>query len=273
MKTTWLIENYSDGDDYRDLIASVIDSGRGCHVIDKHNYFDFNPEKYKEIKPLLFQGTIQLGKKVKKELPNATLFCSEEKFLCSRYYPFFQKYLFNDRHISTTVKDLKERKFEFYAKFGKEALIWVRPDSGDKTFSGQLIDLQDFDRFWSNKIVCNVEDSDIVYISTPKTVVGEYRFVVSENKIIANSTYLFQKQSVLIPSVPKKATDLVNELLKVDYKPDLVYCFDICSDGDDNFWLLEITSFSVAGLYMCDKKKIAEEVSRIVEETHENSQI
>lgn len=269
MKLTWLIENFTDSPDYQDLIEAVRKSGRVCHVIDKRNNFEFKPDAYRHEKLLLFQGSIQLGKLVKKSLPESSpvLFCNDSAFLCTSYYPVFQDYLFNDRHVATTVNNLKNNKFEYYARYGKEALIFIRPDGGDKPFTGQLLDLQDFERFWANNVVCNVADSDIIYISTPKEIIGEWRFVVSHSKIIAQSTYVFQNQKTLIPSAPKKATELVLELLKVGYHPDPVYCIDICQGKDELFYLLELGSFSHCGLYACDKDDIVKEVSELIETT------
>jgi hypothetical protein len=47
--------------------------------------------------------------------------------------------------------------------------------------------------------------------------------------------------------------------------PDSIFCIDIAEDGDGNCWLLELTSFSSAGLYMTDKVKVVNRVNEIVE--------
>ena len=103
-------------------------------------------------------------------------------------------------------------------------------------------------------------------VSSPKTIIWEGRFITSrEKEIIAHSTYRFQGQVTKIPSVPEGAMALCKELLEVGYYPDSVFCIDICQDADNNFWLLEINSFSSAGLYEADKMKIVQRVSAIAE--------
>ena len=271
-KLVYIVENFTDSADYRDLIQAVLDSGRKCYAIDRTNKFNFEPDKYKEHPLILFQGSIQMTKLARARLPltcQPVCFSSWDKYLCTKYYPYFQDYLFNDKHRIVKLSELKEFKFDFYREFGKEAMIFCRPDSGEKTFQAQLLDLQDFDRFWNNSLGGGeCKDSDLVVVSTPKSINSEFRFVVSGDEIIAQSSYQYQGQKTFIPSAPTKATIFVKNLLTIDYKPDKVFCIDVVEDADGNFWLMELTSFSSAGLYACDKNKIVERVSEIIESNH-----
>lgn len=272
MKCRWLVENFTDSEDYNDLIKAVQDQDHDCYVIGRRNNFDFNPSGYKENDCVLFQGSIQMTRHVRTRLPKGCFpiaFCTEENFLCTKYFPFVKQFLFNDRYVILTVKELKERMFDIYREFGKEALIYIRPDRGDKPFTGQLLDLQDFDRFWKNNVVCNASDEDVIIVSTPKKINGEWRFVCSDEwEVIACSTYQYQEQRTLIPNAPVGATELVREILKTGYYPDPVFTIDIAEDTDGKFWLLEYNSFSSAGLYACKKDAIVKRVSEIAERLH-----
>jgi hypothetical protein len=271
MKSKWIVENFTDSQDYRDLVNAIKNSGRECFVIGKHNHFDFNPEGYQENDCVIVRGSIQMTKHIGTRLPKGCFpiaYSSWDKYLCSAYYPKLNKYLFNDKHEFTTVKNLRENKFDYYQKFGKDALIFIRPDSGEKTFTGQLLDLQDFDRFWDNSIASSAAPEDIVVVSTPKKINGEWRFVCSKygiGEIIAASTYQYQGKRTYIPSAPFGATTMCEEVLDMKYFPDSIFCVDICQDGDGNYWLLELTSFSSAGLYETNKDAIVKRVSEIVE--------
>ena len=268
-KCKWAVENFTDSEDYRDLISAVQESGRDCQVIDRRNNFDFDPSPYKENDCVLFQGSIQMTRHVRNKLPKGCrpiAYCTEKNYDCGIYFQLFNGLLFNDKYTIMNVSDLKDEKFETYAEFGKEALIFIRPTRGDKPFSGQLLDLQDFDRFWKNNLVCNADDTDGVVVSTPKTIVGEWRFVCSNRpEIIAYSTYIFQGQKTLVPSAPQNVIDFCQKVLEVGYFPDPVFTVDICWDADQRPWLLEFNSFSSAGLYAADKKKIVDKVSEIAE--------
>jgi hypothetical protein len=272
MKAKWIIENFTDTEDYRTLAQAVRDSGRYVYVIGKNNHFDFAPAPgtFQENDCVIVQGSIQMTKHIAGKLPAGCFpiaYSSWQNYLCTSYYQHFERFLFNDIHRCLSVGDLKACKFEIYRQFGRDAMIFIRPDSGEKTFQAQVLDLQDFDRFWENGISGggNVEDSDLVIVSTPKNINGEWRFVCSGEEIIAQSTYQYQKKRTLIPSAPVGATDKVREILKVRYKPDPIFCVDIAEDSDGNFWLLELTSFSSAGLYATDKNRVAQRVSEIVE--------
>lgn len=274
MRAKYIIENFTDSEDYREIINAVRNSGRECYAIDKRNYFDFDPSGYVENECIIVQGSIQMTKHIRNKLPNGCFpiaYNNWNNYLCTSYYPFYKEFLFNDNHIQLTVKELKENKFDIYGKFGREALIFVRPDSGEKSFSGQLLDLQDFDRMWTNSIMSNALDSDIIFVSTPKKINGEWRFICSKfegkNEIISYSTYQYQGKRTVIPGAPQGAIDLCNRILEVNYIPDSVFCVDICESGDIGmFYLLELTSFSSAGLYASDKIKTVDKVSYIAEQ-------
>jgi hypothetical protein len=263
----WIIENFTNSTDYVELAEAVIASGRELQLLSRKNNFEIDYSRYSDGDLVLFQGSIQTSKNAAQNLPNCRpiLFNSEDKLKCSSYCGAFAEFLFNNKYEIVTVGFLKKEKFEFYRRFGKDALIFIRPDDGDKKFSGQLLDLQDFDKFWDNNIVCNAKDDDSVLISTPKTITGEWRFIVKKDGIISCSTYFYQGQKTLIPNAPTGATSLVNDILSVGYHPDKVYAIDICQDADGNFWLLEFNSFSSSGLYACNKRKIVDDVNSLVE--------
>lgn len=270
MKVKYIIENFTDSEDYRDLIQAVRDSGRYCFVIDKNNHFDFDPSGFEENDLVIVHGSIQMTKNIASRLPKGchpVAYSSWEKYLCSSYYPYFKDLLFNDFNEFTFIGNLKEFKFDYYQKFGREALIFIRPDSGEKTFQAQLLDLQDFDRFWDNATSGggNCSSSDIVIVSTPKKIMGEWRFVCTKKDIISCSTYQYQGKKTLIPSAPLGATEKCKQILEVGYYPDPIFCVDIFQDGDNSFWLGELTSFSSAGLYCTDKKKVVAAVNQIIE--------
>jgi hypothetical protein len=268
MKPKWLVENFTGDNGYEDLITEIRSQGMECVVLDIRNHFELRPGLINDNECVVFQGSIQLFRKLKAELNAYPLgWMTDQNYLCSRYYPHFQKFLFNDKHVLTSVAGLKHNKWWFYSSFGKEAVIYVRPDGGDKVFTGQLLDLQDFDKFWDNKVVCNTKDDDLVVISTPKNVVGEWRYIVTNKKeILGTSLYNYQGQRTYVPSAPEKATTLCKQILDVGWYPDPVFTVDICEDSDQNYWLMEINSFTSAGTYAAPKAPIVKRVSEIAEE-------
>ena len=265
MKTKWVIENFTHESSYMDLVKEI--KKQGCELQEIKGEFKYDDLKgYDENAPVIFLGSIGMTAMVQKHLTSCypVAYCNQNNYLCTKYMSHFGKYLFNDRYSIISLAELKRHLFFFYGIYGKEAMIFVRPDSGQKPFQAQLVDMLDFENFYTRAETIKHE---LVVVSSPKNIRGEWRFVVtSKQEIIACSTYRYQGQITKIPSAPLGATALVKELLKVGYYPDSVFVIDICEDNDGNFWLLEINSFSSAGLYECNKTAIVQKVSAIAEE-------
>lgn len=265
----FLVEDTGQSIEHQDFIKAIRRAERQVFILPRSRSSSFDVSFLGENDLVLCYGSIKTIKNLKTKVPKGCFpvaFYTEENYLCSKYYPVFKEFLFNDNHEFLTVKKLKDEKFEIYAKYGKEAVIFTRPDRGDKPFAGQLLDLQDFDKFWDNRLCCEAEDDDIVIVSTPKNIRGEWRFFCSD-KVVAFSTYMYQGQITKIPGAPKGAIKLAESLVSL-YRPDPMFCLDICEDNDGKFWLLEVNSFSSAGLYAADKSKI---VNFIIEEVENNT--
>ena len=270
MNTTWIVENFTTDNGYEELIAELDRQNITFTVLDLKNHFELNSSVINAIKDhcVVFQGSIEMFRKLKQETDLKPLgWMTDDNYLCSRYFPKFQEFLFNDKYSLVSLAGLKANKFFYYGVFGKDANIYVRPDRGDKTFKGQLLDLQYFDSTFNNALSSIAKDDDLVLISTPKNIRGEWRFICSHHKeIIAFSTYMYQGNRTYIPSAPKGATDLCKKILDVGYYPDPVFTVDIAEDTDGNYWLIEMNSFTSAGTYAANKKNIVTRVSEIAQE-------
>lgn len=267
MNVTWIIENYTKEQSFRELTEAVEKLGYPLLKIDG-DYTHSMLANFKSSKKtcVMVNGTIKICKIIKDELKNycsPIIYSDFEKYKCSNYYSYFGPYLFNDKYCIMSLKELERQKFDIWGHYGKESLIFIRPDSGDKPFQAGVLDFKDLAQFMDTHNNCH---HDLVLVSTPKNIKWEGRFVVSKYKeIISQSTYRFQGLVTKIPAVPDNTLKLCQEILnKVEYYPDSVFCLDLCEDSDNTPWLLELTSFSSAGLYATDKEKIVKRVSEIV---------
>lgn len=181
-----------------------------------------------------------------------------ENFLCTKYYPSVMDHLFNDNHAFYLAASVEKLKWQIFRNFNKCATVFMRPNSGEKEFTAGLFDLQYFNKDWAS-IEDRVSPNDLILVSTPKDIKGEWRFCVnSKNEIITGSTYQYGGKTTVIPSYPQGAYDKCKEVLTSLKAPANLFTVDICEDDDGKFWLLEINSFFSAGLYACDKDKIVE---------------
>lgn len=276
MQPHWIIENFVKNKPALELAEAVKAAGYPLlEIVGDYHKSDLNrfgAEISQDENPVLkgwkryctiFQGSIQMGKLIRNDISpfcHPVLYSSFDNYKCSSYYSHFGKFLFNDRYAILTLEELKRDLYFWYGIYGREAKLFIRPDSGDKLFAAGLVDIIEFDKFYND---LNDLKHELIIISTPKNIIGEWRVVMSKKGVIDYSLYRFQGQLSLVHAAPPGVLDFCRQLLKVGYYPDSVFCFDICSDSDGNYWLLELTSFSSAGLYACDKPTIVREVSKI----------
>lgn len=213
-----------------------------------------------------FFGSVPFVNKCNKHFKNFDCLKSYfdiDNFLCTNYFSDIHEYLFNDRHgfyLASTIPSLKWMLFEQYSK---DALIFMRPNNGEKSFNAGLFDLQYFDKDWEN-ISDKLQPNDLILVSTPKNIRGEWRFVVNDQQeIITGSTYKYGDKLTIIPSYPEGAYKKCKEILTKLKPPAKLFTVDICEDNDGDFWLLEINSFFSAGLYASDKNKILDYLEKI----------
>jgi len=264
IQCNWIVENFSEGEDIFRLIKSIKDVNLPLSLINRRNGFEYKHIQMENI-PVIFYGSINMAKLIKSYLKSCyPVIWDSDKFECINYWPHFQSLLFNDKYEIMSIKTLKENKWEVYSKYGKEALIFIRPSTGDKSFAGQLLDLNDFDKFFENSTKCNANDNDIVIVSTPKNIIGEWRFIAtSDKKIIGKSGYRFQGKAISLPGAPDGATKMVEKVLSVGYFPARVFALDIAEDIDGNYWLMEFNSFNSCGLYGINTDDLVRETTEI----------
>jgi hypothetical protein len=258
----WIIENLTKEPSYLELSAAAKELGFDVYDI-RGDFKNSDLDRYHDEK-VIFVGCIEMCNLIRPQLIERgcypATFANFEKYLCSQYYPHFGYYLFNDNYVMVPLKELKRRPYFFYGIFGREANIFLRPDSGEKTFKAGLTDLQDLDQFYNQ---VKEYENDLVVISSPKTINGEWRFLCNDQQeIIAVSSYRYQGLLTKVPSAPIKATEFCKQILSVGYYPDPIFCVDVAQCSDGEFWLMELTSFSSAGLYRMDMKKVVRGVEK-----------
>ena len=269
MKTIWLIETFDET--AKKLANSVRNIGYHCITIDKPTFdiddfyvtdhFPKNVEK----ECILFYGSLHLGRQVqqKKEwLPGIWL--NVDNYKCSTYYSYLGKYLLNKPYIMTTLGEFERQKDYIYDYFFMIDKIFIRPDTGFKTFSGFVLDKDDFDDEIKN-LNKLIDKHSIILISTRKKIHKEWRFVVGNKQVITGCQYMEDGELNEKEGYDNGAFELASEIAK-KFQPDLVFTIDICKYGEffpHEYQLLEINSFSCAGLYKCDTDKIAKHISKI----------
>lgn len=239
---------------------------QGHEYIDIEKYFQFRVDGVNDLgdesQPALFYGSIESGQYI---LKNSKIYpgvyCNLKRFRCSDYYPFVTKYLINNPHTFLPFGCIKSQVNWLYKQFGQDRTIFVRPDRGDKLFTGMLVAKEKLSHEL-DCVRCNPED--MVVISVPEDIDEEFRLVYCGSDYITGSMYKLRGKSHKEDesSVPANVIELANKAVKL-YQPEKVFVIDIGITYNGPA-IVEYNSFSCSGLYKCNLEKVVKAVSNVV---------
>jgi len=262
-KTKWLIERYEDTSFINNLIEEVSKQCPDFKVVDKYCGNDIDLSFFSPDDCVVFYGTIFLGNFLKRYstwIPGVIY--NNINFECLTYYSHFGKYLLNQDYLMIPLSELYRRKEEIYNKFSIDNNVFIRPNSGNKTFCGGIYPYNSLSSEFGNikELGSLPIDRILVIVSSPKLIEKEWRVVVVDRNIVSYSLYKKYNEVIEEKCCEDGAIRLVNNIIKEKWQPDKAYSIDIClSNGE--YKLLEINSFSHSGFYACDAKRIVKEVS------------
>jgi len=284
IKPTWIIETgIFEEDDVCQTLISLVKS-KGCEVREiRYLGFGADIEGVNDLedKCVISMSSINAIKKCKRShkwYPGQ--WCDFDKLTCQSYYGNWYPYLLNQQAEFVPWKVLKERVNQLYCWYGasdkgvfgiENSTIFIRPDSNDKVFSGEPVSKKEFESF--AMMVDNYlgeEESPLCLVSTPKKILKEWRFYVSEGKVLTGSLYREGSKIKYDRSYPKEAVDLVEKAAS-EWMPHPICCIDIAEieeyrTGEIKYKIIECGSINCAGLYEADLEKIVDEMNRLAVE-------
>jgi len=286
MKAKWLVELDLFTDTEEELIKAIKKSGREVKTL-QYIPFDDNlvgrcSEGYEENDCVVFYGSLNFGRKLRKTSWIPGVYLKEKEYECTSYYPVFGDELIHSNYIMMPYGDLHRRKDFLFEHFGEE--LFIRPNSGFKNFTGTLVNRYNFDDTIQLCCFYDVEPDLLVIVSDVKDFQKEWRFVIVNGEVISGSLYRDWTIGPEILSPGSKTRDLVllnsksvkeyctdenafkyAEKVSKMYSPDTAWTIDIALTSDNEYKTIEIGCFSCAGLYGNDLDKIVEKVSESAE--------
>lgn len=209
---------------------------------------------------VIFYGSLRLAR----FLNNITawvpgIFYQKGKFDCVNYYPKVNKYLVNSPYIMLPYEDIFNQKEFLYDCLGNNRCLFIRPERGDKLFTGQVVEKEKFDTKF--KLLPPIDTKILVLVAEPVNIKYEWRFVVVESKVVTGSQYRKEGLAIQSEYYPQEALNLANEIAKINITTDSAWIIDICQLDNGDFKLMEVGCFSCAGLYKCNRNIVAKMVS------------
>lgn len=213
----------------------------------------------------MYHGSLGNADRVKAELPwKPGAFCNTDAFSCSNWYRQAPEMLLNRRHGFTTVRSFTEDAERYFAELGSADRLFVRPDSALKPFSGRLVERGEVSPAKLDHGFY-YDDLDLPIVLAPtRNVRREWRLVVANGQPIAGSTYAAEGRQGQQDEVPAEVQHYARDAAENIDVGDPVYILDIC-ETDEGLRLLELNPFSGADLYFCDRDRIVEAVTEVLD--------
>jgi len=274
MKKIWIVEKHLFPEYENELKDAIISSGESCYMFDdtKHTFnFDKNiKEKFTNQDWIIFYGSLQRGRQILKEtdfLPG--IFLTLENYECYKYYSYYGDNMVNDNYLFLSFNDIIRNKNKIFDFFKTES-IFIRPSNGYKTFTGQLLHKDNFEKELDtlSKSYGGIDVDQLVLLSSYKKICEESRFVVvnknGSNSIIDGNVYMINNELVKHRKVDECALIYANSIID-KYTPDKAFTIDIAKLEDGSYKVLEIGSFCCAGLYNMDIEKVVNGINDLLE--------
>mgnify|MGYP000154985266 CR=1 FL=1 len=233
--------------------------------------FDPEPRLPSEA-PVVFYGTLE-GLRCIRRVAAASrygwqplAFCREETLSYAGFVSSLSSGgvpVLNDDFVLLPVGEIRRRcamnARAFLSPFGGTAFI--RPNKVTKTFGARVLTPGNaaFELEAMNAVEI-VADDEIAVVASVKDVGAEYRFVIANGKVVAGSQYQTNGELDICPDVAMHARSVANHVARLPWQADTVYVCDVGTHHAEAK-VVELNSFSCAGLYACDTVSIVEAVS------------
>lgn len=246
----WIVEQSYQS---KELINSLKKRNSKYRLIKTFSYleekFDFPNE------PFICHGTLAMAKCFNYK----GFMFDEQKLRCSYYYPRYKNWLLvEDEYQIIKGKNIKKLKNQLYKTFGVDGVIFIKPDTNDKAFSGCLVESERFNKK-ANYIALMHPELDCV-ISRPWKTTEEWRLFVCYGKVVTGSGYKHNGFCKMFEGYPDEAVTIAERACD-SWTPHPMLVVDICKSGDE-YCILEIGSWNCAGYYKSDTDKIIEAAER-----------
>lgn len=264
MNVKWLLGKGTFQENIHLIAEEIQRQGMEYKIVDYEPFRDdieFN--EYAQEDCVIFYGSIGHANKIRKGtkwIPG--VYYNRDAYDCRNYYPALGKFLLNANYMMIPFGDLSRQKEFLFDKLGTQDTVFIRPDYGGKSFTGTLVYKETFDKFIDSIGFGQLDAGTLLVVAEPKNLIGEWRFLVVENKVVTGSQYRNEVGIKYKADYPKEAFELAQEAAN-SYSPDKAWVVDICQTKEGNFYLLEIGCFSCAGIYLCNREIMVREISRV----------
>lgn len=139
--------------------------------------------------------------------------------------------------------------------------VFIRPNKVTKSFTGFKVTPEEFDReVRLLSTLSRVSPEELVVVASAKEIELECRYVICDGRVVAGSTYGWEDCHVPTAKTDPRCDRVAEQVAALEWQADTAYTCDVAvSCGVAR--VVELNSFSCAGLYACDTVAVAKAVT------------
>lgn len=219
------------------------------------NYLKYQDPPLAVQDPVFLRGSLQATAHARKNYSSWLIYESLEQYTYREGFEKIRDRMLNHEFQLVPFGELKTRQDELFDRWSVDDCIFIRPDAGNKAFTGSPVSREEWFRQIDRLSFYDVRSNEPVVVTSPKSIVAEYRYYVKDGKIVTGSMYKPRKEKY---DGDDEAQALVDFCTDQGYNPDPVWVLDLCRTIDGKLHILEAGGSSSSGLYKVDTDKLAQ---------------
>jgi ATP-grasp domain, R2K clade family 2 len=196
MKPTWLIETGVWKDDNVSRMIALLQELGDRVQAEPYPLGGTEFESAGEDGPVIFYGSVNTAQYLRTLHRSwvPLIWFEDAAFSCRSYYAHWGPYLLQERYGFYPLAEVVRLREQLYQSFGREEMVFIRPDENDKSFTGRLVPADNFPQWYAETQASGVDPTALVVVSVPVRIEAEWRFVAADGKVVAGSYYKGGKQ-------------------------------------------------------------------------------
>jgi hypothetical protein len=252
--------------EYRPGLPRIVDALKRSNTEFHQSFFNEETREYSEVpydksECVVMYGPIKFIRTRNKGFsPGAFGFKSDCN--TSHYMTHLPKNMFfNSQSFYMPLGQIYDNREFLFDIFGEH--IFIRPDSGFKTFTGFDMTRENMEHELSSlSQLHNPDMLTMCLIAKAYPIKTECRFVVCSGEVVTGSQYRRDEKLDVRIDVEHCCLEYAEKVAKLDWQLDTCYTLDIFLDEERGPLIGEFNSFACSGLYACDMDKIVEAVNK-----------
>ncbi|ASV44292.1 hypothetical protein PBI_SCTP2_277 [Salicola phage SCTP-2] len=276
--TKWIIDKYILDSSYHERLDSVLERNYIDYTVEQYIPFQRYPENipyYEYNGPVIVYGSIEFVNWYCNnyymdnpfvpgcyyDIKNFKTSYYVSKLIPSMNYDIGKNYFLNSDAIFVPFGMLKYN-YNVYFEMFDTGKLFIRPDSGSKTFSGITIEYNDLEHELNTIMqLSSMMDHEWIMISSVKDIIDEYRYFIIDGQVIAQTQYM-HKSNVYMDTITDDDCDqlaylVANNSLQID----VAYVCDIAKLDDGSCRIVEFNSICSSGFYSANIDNIVKSLS------------